>query len=161
MYVNYCIGIVRNRELKIIMVNKLRTIVLWFSLREREKREAEKFKKILKYYDRLSDNEIISIDINLKSRYDRSKNIFTFFMVTILLSLVGGITGLFGSILNTILKNYVATSKEFQIAIILMTMIYISFILIIILILFANIQIMYDYKKRIYTVREVRKKRNV
>ena len=143
------------------MVNKLRTIVLWFSLREREKREAEKFKKILKYYDRLSDNEIISIDINLKSRYDRSKNIFTFFMVTILLSLVGGITGLFGSILNTILKNYVATSKEFQIAIILMTMIYISFILIIILILFANIQIMYDYKKRIYTVREVRKKRNV
>lgn len=143
------------------MENKFKRFILWFSLQEREKREFHRFQKELECLNLLSDDEIISIDINLKSKYGRSKNIFTFLIVTVLLSLLGSVTAFFFSIGNAILKIYIGKPQEAKIILILMIILYLVFLISIMLVLLANIKTMYDYKKRIYIVEEVRKKRNV
>lgn len=85
--------------------NRLRYLVMYFSLQEREKREYAQYRKVRCKLESLSDDELNSRYINFVAKYNYKKHLF--FVILVALLLVGlAIWELFYSFFDQMLQIY-------------------------------------------------------
>lgn len=76
-------------------MNKFQGCAMYFSLQEREKRIMLKYKKEFEIIKKLSFEELKSLSIEYKTRYERKKNMFSFFTITLVISIITAICTFF------------------------------------------------------------------
>lgn len=82
----------------------LRKIVMYFTLQELEKRSYERYEINRKKLESLTDRKLHEKYIKLKSTYEFKKRFFTFFSLTVALSILTGMWKEFFQVFQGILK---------------------------------------------------------
>ena len=141
----------------------LKKYLMCYSLQEREKRSIERSKKEFHVLNKFTVSELTLLLIEYKAKYERKKNMFSFFTITALLSLLATIFSFFyGAFKNLlIITKSVANSNFNDINTILIAVaIIIALILLIIVILvYSQLQSIEFIHKKVLMIEEIIKEK--
>lgn len=133
------------------------------SLQERKKRELARYKKEIKYLEKMENDEIDLEYFNLKSQYEHKRNILSIFMLTIIVSILMSVWKYFYNFVEMFMKfvtldhgNDVETAKLIFIISVIITV----FITVLIMrILISYVKKMHQIYKKLLVVGEIRSRR--
>lgn len=140
---------------------KLEFYIMYFSFKERKKREYEKFENSIKKLEKLSTDELEAEYINIKAKYEYKK-IFSLTFEIIILLILNQIFKFFYYIFENSLKlinlkgNYVEMGKVMIILVIIFSVIFILLVLISITSSINKLKLLY---KNLLIIKLVRKRR--
>ena len=144
------------------IIDKIKRCVMAISFQERKKRELISYKQKIESLKKMDTGEIDLEYINLKSEYEHKKNILSFFLVCVLISIVIDVWRYFYVFLEKGIHNiYLYSGNDVEVT----RKIFITFIImmifiiaIVFLILIMHIKSMYRTYKDLIMVEENRKK---
>lgn len=140
---------------------KLEFYIMYFSFKERKKREYEKFENSIKKLEKLSTDELEAEYINIKAKYEYKK-IFSLTFEIIILLILNQIFKFFYYIFENSLKlinlkgNYVEMGKVMIILVIIFSVI---FILLVLISITSSINKLKHLYKNLLIIKLVRKRR--
>lgn len=146
------------------MKTKNKTFRTWLeslTLREREKNQLLHFIQEKAKLEELSDNELFYQYINVKALYEHKKSIFSFFLATILLSVLVGLWKevylIFMKMLELIYKNQ--TPELAEVALMIFGAVFSVVCMTLILIFVVYLRSVYHVHKRLILLEEILRKR--
>lgn len=93
-------------------MNKIKKYLLYFSLEESEKRILSAYKEEFAITRNLSSEELNSLSIEYKTRYERKKSIFSLFLITVALAALTAICSSFYAFLKYMLPLITSNSTH-------------------------------------------------
>ncbi|WP_338631838.1 hypothetical protein [Clostridium baratii] len=131
-------------------MNLVRKIVMYFTLQEREKRSYERYEINRKKLESLTDRNLHEKYIKLKSTYEFKKGFFTFFGVTLALSILTGMWKNFYQVFQRTLKLFFYQENSIEATKVIL-IVYIGIVVTIVIAMFIWIII---YLKNMYRIYE-------
>ena len=137
--------------------------IMHFSLEERKRQKYRENEKKIEELRKLSEMELKSEYINLKSKYERNKGVLTLFLITVILVVLNDIWCLFQRFIQQMLNytSLIENKPEYAIISFMNTLIITVFLIIIIMMIagnyIRNLYKVYEQLLRVEMVREERK----
>lgn len=147
-------------------MNLLKKLVMYFTLQEREKRLYEHYEINRKELENLSNRKLHAKYIKLKSEYEFKKVFFTFFIVTLFISILMGIWKNFYQFFQKTLKLFFYQENSIEVTKVSL-FIYSGIFGIVVIVMFIciiiylkNMYRIYEYILLIEEIREEKLKKN-
>lgn len=138
----------------------LENYIMFFSLQEREKREYIRYKNEYEKLEKISVSELSSRYVNTKSMHEHKKNVFSFFVVTILMATIMGVWEHIYSFCVKILEMIYLNQGKIEnisiISFIVASGIFTFMIVLAFIFLISSIKELYILHKKLLIIEEVR-----
>lgn len=145
--------------------DSLTELIMYFSLREREKRKYISYEKERTRLELLSIRELSSHYIDAKSKYEYKKNIFSFFLVSILVAGLVDIWKVFYKFLTKAIQisalNEGNALDITKVSLIIFTIVFITIVSVIFVLLISYLKSIHSLHKQILLMEEVRNSRGI
>ncbi len=142
---------------------KIKNYIMSISLQERKKRELARYKKEIKYLEKMENDEIDLEYFDLKSQYEHKRNILSIFMLTIIVSILMSVWKYFYNFVEMFMKfvtldhgNDIETAKLMFIISVIITVFITALIM---RILISYVEKMHQIYKKLLVVGEIRSRR--
>lgn len=135
-------------------------VIMYFSFQERKKREYRLDKMKYEQLKSMTDEQLTFEYINTKTKYEYKKNVFTLFLITIVLSVIMNVWKYFFNFLNKALQ-FASMYQEnvidvMKIGFIIAIIIVLSIKMVILMILLVSIRQLYLLYKYLLLIKEIR-----
>lgn len=136
--------------------------VMYFSLQEREKREYSNYKKEYNRLKELSEDELNARYINTQSKYGYKKNLFSLFIITVLITALTSAWSFFSGFSKNLLQIMVSDQTDIaeaaKVVLFISGIVFIAVIIAIVVTVVFYLQVLCDLNKTLLMIEEIRKK---